>query len=283
MLFANHGLPEVVVSDNGSSFTSAEFKEFMSRNGIKHIKTAPYHPSSNGQAERAVQTVKAGLRKMKGPLETRVARFLLKYRATPQATTGLTPAELLMGRKLRTHLDLLYPTKEKQIRQQERQAQSKGGNKKYCRPFRVGERVLAKNFATGTTCKWLPGVVKSLEGRTMVAVKLEDGRIWRRHIDHIIRSHIATEDTESDHESDFDPRQCLQSILILSNPMMINQRILEKKCRIGIYKIKIMKIMCKKIFQHPSSKRLVTQREQDLLWIAMSLPLNKEGGIVMYQ
>ena len=206
MLFANHGLPEVVVSDNGSSFTSAEFKEFMSRNGIKHITTAPYHPSSNGQAERAVQTVKAGLRKMKGPLETRVARFLLKYRATPQTTTGLTPAELLMGRKLRTHLNLLYPTKEKQIRQQqERQAQSKGGYKKYCRPFRVGERVLAKNFATGTTCKWLPGVVKSLEGRTMVAVKLEDGRIWRRHIDHIIRSHIVAEDTESDHESDFDP------------------------------------------------------------------------------
>ena len=175
----------------------------MSRNGIRHITTAPYNPSSNGQAERAVQTVKTGLKKMKGPLQTRLSRFLLKYRATPQTTTGLTPAELLMGRKLRTHLDLLYPTKGKLIRQQqERQAQSRG-YKKHCKSFTVGERVLAKNFATGT--KWVPGVVKNLVGKTMVAVELDDGRIWRHHIDHIIRSHTTTEDTETDSELDFDP------------------------------------------------------------------------------
>ena len=50
-LFATHGLPEMVVSDNGSAFTSAEFQTFVKRNGIRHVRSAPYHPSSNGQAE----------------------------------------------------------------------------------------------------------------------------------------------------------------------------------------------------------------------------------------
>ena len=61
--FAILGLPSTVVSDNGSCFCSEEFEQFCRANGIKHIKSSPYHPSSNGLAERAVQTVKAGLKK----------------------------------------------------------------------------------------------------------------------------------------------------------------------------------------------------------------------------
>ncbi len=91
----------------------------MKQNGIQHLTTAPYHPSSYGLAERAVQTVKEGLKKMTGPLETRIPRFLFKYRVTPKATTGQTPAELLMGRRIRTHLDLLYPTKQQRVRSQQ--------------------------------------------------------------------------------------------------------------------------------------------------------------------
>ena len=55
-LFSTHGLPDVIVSDNGTAFTSVEFETFMKRNGIRHARCAPYHPSSNGLAERAVQT-----------------------------------------------------------------------------------------------------------------------------------------------------------------------------------------------------------------------------------
>ena len=61
-MFASHGLPEEVVSDNGLLFTAHEFKTLMDVNGIKHTRVAPYHPTSNGAAERCVQTVKQGVR-----------------------------------------------------------------------------------------------------------------------------------------------------------------------------------------------------------------------------
>ena len=60
-IFATHGIPEVIVSDNGSGFTNSELREFVSHNGFCHLTTAPYHPSSNGLAERAVQVLKEGL------------------------------------------------------------------------------------------------------------------------------------------------------------------------------------------------------------------------------
>ena len=108
--FASHGLPEIVVTDNGSNFMSSEFKSFLQKNAIRHITSAPYHPSSNGLVERAVRTFKQGMKKqINSTVETKLNRFLLSYRITPQSTTGESSAQLRWGRSLRSHLDLLRP------------------------------------------------------------------------------------------------------------------------------------------------------------------------------
>jgi transposase InsO family protein len=66
--FAIHGVPEVIVTDNGTYFTSQEFADFTSENGILHVKSSPCHPASNGLAERSVGIFKEGMKKMsKGP------------------------------------------------------------------------------------------------------------------------------------------------------------------------------------------------------------------------
>ncbi|XP_059188219.1 uncharacterized protein K02A2.6-like [Centropristis striata] len=109
-VFAVHGLPDPLVTDNGPTFTSELFSEFMHQNGIQHTRTAPFHPATNGLAERAVQTAKEGLKRMAGDsLSTQLSRFLFKYRLTPQTTTGHTPVELLMGHRPKARLDLLRP------------------------------------------------------------------------------------------------------------------------------------------------------------------------------
>ena len=98
------------MTDNAPNLSSSEIEEFLRRNGIKHTLSPPYHAASNGLAERAVQIFKQGLKKMQeGTLSDRIARFLFTYRNTPQTTTGISPAEFLFGRRLRSRLDLLKP------------------------------------------------------------------------------------------------------------------------------------------------------------------------------
>ena len=63
-VFATHGLPDEIVTDNGTHFTGTEFQRFMTQNGIRHIKVTPYHPSSNGLTERAVQVFKDAMKKL---------------------------------------------------------------------------------------------------------------------------------------------------------------------------------------------------------------------------
>ena len=96
-IFATHGLPERIVTDNETVFTSEEFEKLLHQNGIAHTRTASYHPASNGLAERAVQMFKQGIKRLHEG-----TRFLSQYRLTPHMTMGRSPAELLLGRQPRS-------------------------------------------------------------------------------------------------------------------------------------------------------------------------------------
>lgn len=161
-IFATHGLPEFLVSDNGSVFTSTEFQSFLRSNGIRHSTSAPYHPATNGLAERAVQTFKHYIKKTSG--DTLETKFLFQYRITPHATTGVSPAELLLKRRPRSCLDLLVPDiTTKVVTNQQRQKVSHDSQAK-ARQFNVDDSVC------GLLTYW---------------IRLLDGRVVRRHVDHI--------------------------------------------------------------------------------------------------
>ena len=96
-VFSRHGLPEVVRSDNGPQYSSHEFARFADTSNFKHVTSSSLYPQSNGQAERAVQTVKNILKQSQDPF-----MGLLSYRSTPMPWCGLNPAELCMGRRIRT-------------------------------------------------------------------------------------------------------------------------------------------------------------------------------------
>ena len=102
-IFARYGLPEQLVSDSRPQFMSAKFVQFLKGNGVKHIKSAPYHPSTNNIVEGFVQRFKrAMLTNVILPIGQRLASFLLQYHTTVHARTNATRSMLLMNRQLRT-------------------------------------------------------------------------------------------------------------------------------------------------------------------------------------
>ena len=79
-------------------------------NDIDHLLCPPYHPASNGQAEKYVQTFKQMYAKLgKMPLQEKVSKILCAYRNTPHSVTGVSPAELFLKRAPRTLLSLVKP------------------------------------------------------------------------------------------------------------------------------------------------------------------------------
>ena len=99
-IFARHGIPQEVVSDNGPQFSSIQYKKFATEYGFLHTTSSPRFPQSNGEAERVVKTVKNLLKKAEDPYMA-----MLTYHSTP-LSSGFSPAELLINRHLRTNLPI---------------------------------------------------------------------------------------------------------------------------------------------------------------------------------
>ena len=183
-VFSQFGIPETLVTDNGSCFISDEFQSFLRANGVSLVTSAPYHPSSNGLAERAVQILKNGLKKVRdGSINTRLAKILFSYRLTPQSTTGEAPAELLLGRRPRSRLDLVRPNLAERVESKQGQQKANHDASARSRVFNVGDAVYALNFRPGE--KWLHGSIIAVTGPVSFVIELTNGARVRRHQDQL--------------------------------------------------------------------------------------------------
>lgn len=178
-LFARFGMPNTLVSDNGTQFTSGEFAEFCLSNGVHHVTSAPFHPQSNGHAERFVDTFKRALTKIRDggtPLQEALDVFLQTYRTTPnpQLEQQKTPAEIMFGRVIRTCFDLIRPPKNPLLNSEEHRSE-----KSFWRNDLVYAKVYGRN-----RWNWVPGIVISKRGNVMFEVRVGH-RCVVRHINQL--------------------------------------------------------------------------------------------------
>ncbi|KFD69448.1 hypothetical protein M514_07920 [Trichuris suis] len=187
-IFATHGLPRILVSDNGPAFVSAPFRAFLRRCGVKHLYTPSYHLNSNGQAKRTIQTLKQALRKLHIDFDCCLANALFAIRTTPSRVTGRSPAESLMGRRLLSPLDMMLPHAV-------RAEIARSPFATQLRVFEVGDAVLARNFSAGGP-KWLRATVAGRQGKYVYVLRRGNGQLIRRHVDHVIRSNRTEPETD---------------------------------------------------------------------------------------
>lgn len=199
-IFARFGVPQQIVSDNGSQFTSSDFSSFLSENGVRHIRIAPFHPSSNGLAERFVQSFKQAMKSAKATEKTinkQLSAFLLAYRNSNHSTTAASPATLLLGKQLRTRLDLVRPSTESRvINEQAHQVLTRSGRNI---EFDEGEKVLVRNYRPHSD-KWLEATIKDRKGPLSYTVEDPNKNELRRHCDQIVKrtSEEVVEETEEE-------------------------------------------------------------------------------------
>ncbi|CAI2737207.1 unnamed protein product, partial [Dicrocoelium dendriticum] len=163
--FSRFGCPETIVTDNGTQFTSATFTEFCRKCAVQYVRSPPFHPQSNGQAERFVNRLKRALYKSKGEGRTEevVDQFLFLHRSTPdpQAPDRVSPAQAMMNRKLRVPFVAIRPCLEPSVGERncriEKDFNRRHGAKK--RSFTLGQILLVRDYREDHA-KWTPWTVK---------------------------------------------------------------------------------------------------------------------------
>ena len=103
-----HGIPEILITDNGGEFTALEWEKYLRQIGVDHHRTTPMHPSSNGRCERFNRTFKELLQRLvkntPSQWEDRLGDALMAYRTSVSLTTGHAPFFLLYSRRNRLPL-----------------------------------------------------------------------------------------------------------------------------------------------------------------------------------
>lgn len=200
--FARFGFPEILVSDNGSQFTSSNFKDFCTARGIQHLRSPPYHPQSNGQAERFVDTFKRALTKAKGEdvTHSNLQTFLRCYRTNPNASlpNSASPSQQMFGRNIRTVLDLMHPQNSSVSQIQRNEAMELQYNKRHGsvkQTYLPGDDVYVMKYANNKR-SWTPAVIIERQGTVIYKVRAGTD-IWSRHSNQIRRRYDNADDTTS--------------------------------------------------------------------------------------
>lgn len=185
-LCARYGLPELFVTDNGRQFTSSHFSKFCQRNAIHHVTSPPYHPQSNGQAERFVDTFKRSLVKFSGEgTSEALYQFLLSYRSTPTPAlqNNVTPAELFLARPIRTTLTLLHPTTPAYSNHLDSDTKMETQFNRYHgakhKSFSTGQLVFCQDYKDSNH-QWIPGKISKRLGRVVYLVEVNN-KMEKRH------------------------------------------------------------------------------------------------------
>lgn len=186
--FARHGVPDVVVSDNGPQFSSQEFTDFAQAWNFQHKTSSPHHPTSNGMAESAVKTLKKTMMKCAND-GTNVHQALLNLRNTPRPGIMLSPAQLLMSRRTKIVIpmakSLLLPTASPDTTALRRQRQIKQAalHDKHARdvpPLAEGDTVRMKPTTLGQK-QWIRGSVIQGDGNRSYEIQTDAGATLRRN------------------------------------------------------------------------------------------------------
>ncbi|CAG2195504.1 unnamed protein product [Mytilus edulis] len=192
-MFARHGVPSEVVSDNGPQFACANFKDFSHEWDFIHTTSSPRYAQSNGEAERYVQTIKDMFKKAEEG-QSDIYISLMEYRASPIEGVGLSPAQLLFNRQLKTKLpmstELLEPkafgSKQKEL--MERQKRQKHYYDKTSKPLpsvAPGEIVRFKKEDKST---WEPAIVDTEHSERSYVLRAENDKLYRRNRKHILKT-----------------------------------------------------------------------------------------------
>jgi transposase InsO family protein len=203
--FALFGYPHAIVSDNSTTFTSEEFQTWCRERGITHLTGAPYHPATNGAAERLVQSFKRALQKSKLSPRKALQMFLMQYRRTP-LDIGYSPSELLNSRQIRTMIDTLLPSPPHLAQRKEARAATKSQQHEVSQPV---SRIELR-YEVGTPCyalycgprrqadpRWVPAVVTRVFGTRSVNVRVfPRGPTWRRHIEQLRPRYGVDQDSD---------------------------------------------------------------------------------------
>ena len=113
VIVARHGVPEILICDQGAEFQSTDFRRILQEMGTEMRRTTQYHPETNGKVERWHRTIKGILAKLmnnvQGAWENHLQEALLSYRISVSETTHFSPFFLLYGKQPRIPSSRMLP------------------------------------------------------------------------------------------------------------------------------------------------------------------------------